>query len=70
MDPVSVALAFAAVAKALPDMVNAIKSIAEAFAGEHGLNAAELVRAIDGDNHEAVDSRVDATIEAITWPKP
>ncbi len=65
MDPVSVALAFAAVAKALPDMVNAIKSIAEGFAGEHGLDAAELVRAIDGDNHEAVDARVDGVIEAV-----
>lgn len=70
MDPVSVALAFAAVAKALPDMVNAVKSIAEAFAGEHGLNADELVRAIDGDQHEQVDARVDATIETVWGSKP
>lgn len=70
MDPVSVALAFAAVAKALPDMINAVKSIAEAFAGEHGLDAAELIRAIDGDNHERVDAQVDATIEAVWGNKP
>lgn len=68
MDPVSVALAFAAVARAMPEFITAIKSIAETFAGEHDLDAAELVRAIDGDDHESVDSKVDAEIEAITWP--
>lgn len=70
MDPVTVIAVFAAVAKALPDMVNVIKSIAEGFARDHNLNAAELVRAIGGDQHERVDAIVDAEIAAHTWPKP
>lgn len=70
MDPVTVVAVFAAIVKAMPDAINAIKSIAERFANDNGLNAQELVRAIQSDQHERVDKIVDAEIETHAWPRP
>lgn len=70
MDPATAIAVFVAVARAFPDLINAIKSVAESFAGEHGLDGEALVRAIAADHHEQVDAVVDNEIEAHQWPRP
>lgn len=45
-----------------------IESICSTVAGEHGLSAVELIRAVSTPDVAAVDTLVDAEINAHTWP--